>query len=309
MKKRYKMDFQRDQYKLSQKFSFTLTILYTFIGIILAVMIGIVFSVITYYLGLRIIELALFIVVSAILQIISKKLARLAKVRNNTINFLMCLTMCCFTYYTIVCGFEYALLSFEFDSFWGLVLSPKMVIKIMLDFILLYPFVMCDPILTPSIASFYIVYTILALEVIIIFLPAFFALKINDYYCEYCQKWYKKYQFLSPSTDQLQFELTKSYTGSYANALVNLPFYTPFLLFGLSERANVIMNNPNILIYVYCQCLSCKRNSILSIEKAVLKREKEYFVTNKVPNPILVKNVYIDEQTDLLFTIKKQALY
>lgn len=304
------MDFQRDQYKLSQKFSFTLTILYTFIGIIFAVIIGIIFSVITYYLRLRIIELCLFIVAAAILLIIPKKLARLAKVRNNIINFLMCFTMCFFTFYTIICGFEYGLLGFELESFWGLLVSPKMVIEIMLDFILPYYYIIIfDPILIPSIVSFYIACIILALDVIIIFLPAFFALKINDCYCEDCQKWYKKYQFLSPSTDKLQFELTKNYTVSYANALANLPFYTPFLLFGLSERANVIMNNPNILIYDYCQCLSCKRNSILSIKKAVLKRGKKYFFADKVPNPILFKNVYIDEQTNLFFTTKKQFLY
>lgn len=286
-------------YQLSQKFNPLLTIIFTIIGIFVAIVLGIIYSIISYYSPFVIIDIGLVVVMGLTLAYLASFLAKAAKVRNTMVNFFMAFFICLFAYYSSVCGFEVGLFSGDFTDYIELFFSPFTVVDIMFDEILPYREIPITRKSNTSHISGLMLGVVYLIELLVFFYPLIVSFHIDDYYCEDCQAWYKKYQFFSLSNESLETKLSANLTGSYADALSQTTFYTDTK--GIVNQVDQSAGNIDVLEYQYCQCPKCRQKSILTIEKKLLKKDKKEYELKGVSDGFIVQDAYIDNKTDALF--------
>lgn len=297
------MESSLNHYQFSQKFNLALTIVLTFIGIIAAIVLGIIYSIISSYSPLIIIDAGIVIGMAYILTFISGKFTKLAKIRNVKVNFLMTFFLCLFAYYSSIVTFETIILGMDYFNS-SLFFSPWKVVDIMMNDIIPYREITITKgkMSRGQISGIFLIILYL-IEMAIFFIPAFFALCINDYFCENCQTWYSKSTLSSFSDSTLESQILNNQQGNYADVLSNIVFY---------KNEDDLINNvdrnieqQDALFYFYCQCPKCHQKSILTIEKKQLKKGDKGFEVKDAPDPILVDAIFIDNKTEALFESQK----
>lgn len=301
------MSFTISHYQSSQKFNSVLTLVFFLVGIIAAIILGIIYSVISYYSPIILLNIVLVVGLGLALVVITTQFAKLAKVRNTLVKFVMGFFFCLFAYYSSVCAFEISLLSGNPLDYVELFLSPFAVCDIMFIFILPNREIAITKGSTTSNISGFVLVILYFIEFLLFFCPSIVALKIDDYYCEDCQVWYQKYRFFSSSTQNLESNITNNVTGSYADVLSQLTFFSTKK--GFASQVDQSADSLDILVYHYCQCPKCQQKSILSIHKNLLEKGKKGQEFKLFRKGILVENAYIDNKTDALFVQQIAAYY
>jgi hypothetical protein len=296
------MSFSGNQYQFSQKYDLLPAISYTLVGIFFAILLGILDTIICAHLPKIDFSLNVYVVLfnffvvgvtSWILRVISCLLARKAKVRNKIVNFLMTFVICLFCFYSsvfaLLVDFRVVGLTYSIQLF----LSPVVIFGLMFKTIMFY--------------GEMLIYGSPLFILIILFIPAFMALKIKGYYCEDCQVWYSTYMFFSFNNGTLESNINNSINGSYADALSDVVLCPDANI--LPELNDYKIGNRNIIKYIYCRCPKCQRKSIINIDKRVLTKSKQGVGVSGISRGILVKDTYIDNKTDLLFRHQKDIWY
>ena len=301
------MSFTVSHYQSSQKFNSVLTLVFFLVGIIAAIILGIIYSVISYYSPIILFNIVLVVGLVLALAVITTQFAKLAKVRNTLVKFVMGFFFCLFAYYSSVCAFEISLLSGNPLDYVELFLSPFAVCDIMFNVILSNREIAITKGSTTSNISGFVLAILYFIEFLLFFCPLIVALKIDDYYCEDCQVWYQKYRFFSSSTQNLESNITNNVTGSYADVLSQLTFFSAKK--GFASQVDQSADSLDILVYHYSQCPKCQQKSILSIHKNLLEKGKKGQQFKLFRKGILVENAYIDNKTDALFGQQIAAYY
>ena len=301
------MSFTVSHYQSSQKFNLVLTLGFFLVGIIAAIILGIIYSVISYYSPIMLLNIVLVVGLGLALAVITTQFAKLAKVRNTLVKFVMGFFFCLFAYYSSVCAFEISLLSGNPLDYVELFLSPFAVCDIMFNVILSNREIAITKGSTTSNISGFVLAILYFIEFLLFFCPLIVALKIDDYYCEDCQVWYQKYRFFSSSIQNLESNITNNVTSSYADVLSQLTFFSTKK--GFASQVDQSADSLDILVYHYCQCPKCQQKSILSIYKNLLEKGKKGQEFKLFRKGILVENAYIDNKTDALFVQQIAAYY
>ena len=299
------MSFSVSYYQSSKKYDPLLTIGFTLLGILVAIVLGIIYSVISYYSPIILLKIGLVVVPGLALVRIINQFAKLAKVRNTVVKFVMGFFFCLFAYYSSVCAFEISLFSDDPLDYVELFLSPLKVFDIMFNVILPNREIVIANGSTAIHVSGFILAILYFIEFFSFFCPLTLKIKI-DYYCEDCQVWYKKYSFFSSSVQNLESDITNNVAGSYAHVLSQLTFFSTKK--ELNSQVDESVDRLDVLSYQYCQCPKCQQKSILTIEKYLLEKgEKGYNLRSF--EGILVEDAYIDNKTDALFVQQIAAQY
>lgn len=301
------MSFTVSHYQSSQKFNLVLTLGFFLVGIIAAIILGIIYSVISYYSPIMLLNIVIVVGLGLALGIITTQFAKLAKVRNTVVKFVMGFFFCLFAYYSRVCAFEISLLSGDPLDYVELFLSPFSVFDIMFNVILPNREIAITKGSTTSNISCFVLAILYFIEFLLFFCPLIVVLKIDDYYCEDCQVWYQKYRFFSSSIQNLESNITNNITGSYADVLSQLTFFSAKK--GFASQVDQSADSLDILVHHYSKCPKCQQKSILSIYKNLLEKGKKGQEFKLFRKGILVENAYIDNKTDALFVQQIAAYY
>ncbi|MCX8659523.1 hypothetical protein J3T98_00940 [Gilliamella sp. B2772] len=177
----------------------------------------------------------------------------------------MAFFICLFAYYSSVCGFEVGIFSGDLTDYVELFFSPFTVVDKMFNEILPNHEITITKKSSTTHISGLMLGVVYVIELLVFFYPLIVSFHIDDYYCEDCQAWYKKYQFFSSSNESLETKLTANLTGSYADVLSQTIFYTDTK--GILSQVDQLAGNIDVLEYQYCQCPKCHQKSIITIEK------------------------------------------
>ena len=290
-------------YQSSKKYDPLLTIGYTLAGILAAIVLGIIYSFISYISPIVVINIALVGGMGFTLAYITNNLAKLAKVRNTIVHLCMAFFICLFAYYSSICTFEINFMSLGPKSYIKLFFKPFTVCDLMFNGILPIHKIIISKGANTGYISGSMLKIIYLIELLAFFYPLLAAFKFNEYFCEDCRVWYRKFRFFSYSNENLESNITSLVTNNYAGVLLQSTLYVNEKL--LASEVDKSTKTIDVLEYQYCQCPQCKQNSIFSIEKKKLMRKnKKEFDLRDVKKGILVKNVYIDDETNELL---KQA--
>lgn len=305
-------------YISSNKFQLPATIIYTLIGVVAAIFIGIIYAVISYFSPIIVIDALLLFGIYYVISTLSKQLTQKANSRNRIINMIMTLLMGLSAYYASLVTFMTLLFNDSYQvmplAWLDLSIRPDIVYDALFNYIIpnreititnsgqsSNGFGISGPLLMVC----------YGLELLFFIAPTLFSTKV-DFFCESCQKWYKKYCFTS--FDQgLDEKIAQSSTGSYAEALDNIELYQQYRQMIPSIEPDT--QRVNILLYEYYICPSCQRNSLLNIKRYELKKNdkakknKLAFNLEARTNEHLVQAAYIDTKTDELFALNKTRLY
>lgn len=297
------MSFSPSQYQLSKKFNTTSVICYTLFGIVIAILYGKLYLTISHYLPIVLLNIILSFITIFVLSLIANILAKKAKIRNNTVKFLMAFLICLFAYYSNICAFEVKLYPWLDLSYIDLFLLPNIVYDIMFyDILPNHEIGFTKELYSVAISGVFlnIIYLV---ELGIFLLPALIVVNIKYYFCENCQKWYENTIFYSFSDETLESNISKSINGNYVYALSQITLYAD--IEALISQLNSSNDDVFIIKYLHFRCPGCQQKSIINIEKNILKikrgEEEHGFIPAPAFNGTLVKDTYIDNRTDALF--------
>lgn len=302
------MNLSTQYYQSSQKFQFSTIVLFLIIGLLIGTLVGCVYAVLSSLSPMIILDMLLIIGLVLVLSQLTHKLTRLAKSRNYKVNMVVAFFISLSAYYASLITFEILVFDLPVYTWFELFIDPIFVVDVIFEDILPNRVITITGNSSRSgigVSGIFLAIVYL-IELIIFFLPVFFARKV-DYFCEKCDIWYKKFIFFSFIDDKLLSNITTSQLGHYSDALAQVELYksdkalTPLIA---AETKQI-----EILNYHYCQCPNCRQNSILNLNKMMLKKEKKRFVLKKVNKGELLCDVYIDSRTDQLFTTLKDKFY
>lgn len=303
------MNFVAKQYQFSQKYQIGTTLMFVIVGIIVGIVIGIAYSVISSYSPIIIIDIGLILGLVFVLIKINTFFCKKAKSRNAKVNMLLAFITAFFAYYSNIVTFESILLGLSPYTWLELFLSPHDVIDIMVNGVIPNREITITKGSSKIEISGIFLILLYVVEFVLFIIPSVVsARKIEDYYCEDCQSWYNKFKFFSFSDDKLISNISNSSVGNYADALSGVKFYKEILeiIQQIDPKSD---EEVGVLQFQYCQCPNCHKNSILSIIPMKQKKEKKKIIFEDDPSLILVKDTYIDNQTDQLFSSLKDSLY
>lgn len=303
------MNFAAKQYQFSQKYQIGTTLMFIIVGIIVGIIIGIAYSVISSYSPFIIIDIGLILGLVFVLIKINTFFCKKAKSRNAKVNMLLAFITALSAYYSSIVTFEIILLGLTPYEWLELFFSPHYVIDIMVNSIIPYREITITKSASKIEISGIVLILLYVVEFVLFIVPSVVsARKMEDYYCEDCQSWYKEFKFFSFSDDKLISNIGNTSVGNYADALSGVKFYKHILeiIQQIDPKSD---EEVGVLQFQYCQCPNCHKNSILSIIPMKQKKEKKkiFFVDDS--SLILVKDTYIDNRTDQFFSSLKESLY
>lgn len=305
-------------YIASNKFQLSATIITTIVGIIAAVLIGIIYAIISYFSPIIVIDGLLLFGAFFVISTFSKQLTQKAKSRNRIINMIMTLLIGLSAYYASLVTFITLLFDDSYQNMplalLDLYMQPGTIYDMLVNYIIPNREITISNSGRSSsglaISGIFLM-ACYGLELFAFLTPALFSTKV-DFFCESCQKWYKQYNFTS-FDHGLDEKIAQSSAGDYSEELKDIELYQQYQQMIPAIKPDT--QRVNILVYQYCICPSCQKNSLLNIKRFELQKNKKA-KKNKVAfdlkartNKELVDAVYLDAKTDAFFALNKTRFY